>query len=124
MLEQVGRVAGVFKVFRGVGPEVSIRIVQFFVEVALNEGATITELASQLGLPQSSASRAIMALGAAHWIDGKPGLGLVQAEDTGRSKRLYLTPKGRAVIVGMVAALEGKRPQKLALFLRLNGGIV
>lgn len=74
--------------------------------VADTEGTTITELATELRVPTSSASRCVTALSASHWIKGKAGLGLVDAAKVGRTKRVYLTPKGRALIVRMVAALE------------------
>ncbi len=77
--------------------------------IARNPGKSQQFIQKELGLSQSSTSRAVQAL--SKWAKlGKPGYDLVeQVEDPAdtRKKIVFLTPKGKALIGKALALLEG-----------------
>lgn len=80
--------------------DLTLQAVHMFLLVALQPGITSKEISRKTGLSQSSCSRNMALLSATHRL-GKPGLDLVTAEEDireRRRKKLYLTPKGKALV--------------------------
>lgn len=84
---------------RRLDPDMPIQYAVSFLTVVQNEGLSVGELSERLGIAQSSASRNVAAL--SRWRSfGKPGHGLVQAEEDPRERRrklVTLTETGRAL---------------------------
>lgn len=86
-----------------------IQWVALLLEVAKQEGLSISEYATRTGLALSSTSRNVMALGEWHWVKPRPGLKLLD-KGTDRAdltkKTVHLTPKGRKLVEQLTAAME------------------
>lgn len=98
----------VLEEFRKLDPDLPIQYALSFLTLAANEGLSLGELATRLGIAQSSASRNVAALSAWHSF-GKPGLDLVEAREDPRERRrklVTLTPKGHALVETLRAILE------------------
>lgn len=80
----------------GVDPEFPIQWALVFVEIAMDEGASLKDIAERTGISMSVMSRTIGALSNYRRM-GKPyGLVLVKhAKDDRRRKELYLSAKGK-----------------------------
>jgi DNA-binding MarR family transcriptional regulator len=82
-----------------------------FLQVAQEEGLTVTALASRLATPTSTISRHLLDLGRTN-RHNRPGFGLVRratlAHHDQRENRVYLTERGAAVVRLMIAAF-GRR---------------
>jgi DNA-binding MarR family transcriptional regulator len=90
----------VLEEFRKLDPDLPIQYALSFLTLATNEGLSLGELATRLGIAQSSASRNVAALSAWHSF-GKPGLDLVEAREDPRERRrklVTLTSKGHALV--------------------------
>src|SRR4051794_1064381 len=86
-------------VFRDLRPEMPIQMAAIFLGIALRPGITQAELATLVGIGQSSVSRNITAMSTVT-RQGKPGLNLVvQRHDPidGRAYEHHLTKDGRAL---------------------------
>ena len=92
----------ILQTFRAIDSGMPVRVAVLFLTVAEEEGMTVTELAIRLRLPTASTSRAIAALSDRHWIKDKIGLGLVNTTRIGRTTRVDLTPKGRALVENLL----------------------
>lgn len=82
---------------------------QAFIEVATNEGLTLTELADRLGTNVSTASRQLLDLGERN-RKMEPGYGLVHRETDPmnlRVNRYTLTPKGRLLVKELADIMRG-----------------
>ena len=92
---------------RGVDPEFPLHYSICLVEIARDEGLSLTQLAERTHLTLSTVSRIAGALSQFRQ-NGHP-YGLIEmrvAANERRRKELYLTPKGRAVIKNMESVLE------------------
>ena len=85
-----------------------VQAIQVFLEVALNEGITITEVSQHLGIGKASASRNAAMLGERH-RSGRDGYGLMETRSgpDPRHKLLYLTKSGHE-LAATVAKLINK----------------
>ncbi len=95
-------------VIRTIDETIPIQQVALFLEIAINEGQTLSELQARIGLASSSTSRGVYAL-SAHTIRGKQGLGLIDnpIDPNERRRKLHvLTAKGRRLARLMTEPLE------------------
>ena len=85
---------------------IQIQVVATLLEVADNEGMSVTDIARKVGSALSSTSRNLAALSDRHWQktksgQPKPGLGLVELRIdpmNSRSKQVFLTSKGKQLL--------------------------
>lgn len=88
---------------REISPHMPISEAQMFIAVALNEGASLTELSEALDLKKSSASRYLLNL-SDRTRAGENGYGVVSRETDPQElrKNMYaLTAKGRSILNSM-----------------------
>ena len=91
--------------FRELSPTMPVGEVSMFLSVALNEGASLTELAEEADMKKSTSSRYLLDL-SDKTRDGGSGYGLVQREADPKELRrnMYsLSPKGRDVVRKLVS---------------------
>lgn len=96
---------GLLREIRAIDPEFPLHYALCLVEIARDEGLSLTDLSLKTGMPLSTVSRAVGALSARRQ-KGAP-YGLVQADmapGERRKKRLFLTPQGRLAIDRIAAA--------------------
>ncbi len=98
----LGSVLKILREFQKIDPEFPIQYALCLIEIARDEGLSVTTLATRTGLTLSTASRVIGAL-SKHRQSGTPyGLIKVNVSATERRrKELFLTARGRAVISGL-----------------------
>ena len=91
-----------------IDPEFPLQYAVCLGEIVLSEGLSLTHLAKKTGLALSTVSRIVGAL-SKNRQKGTP-FGLVAVKispQERRKKELYLTTRGRAIIRGIAAAIEG-----------------
>lgn len=96
------------KLQAGTSASVSVSSLITFLEVAREEGRTLAEIARQLDLPDSTASRQLLDLGLRN-RKREDGLNLVTAKtdlQDLRVRRYELTPKGRKLLRDALNAKE------------------
>ena len=96
------------KAFREVDSKMPSSYLAAFLAVALKPGYGPTEYAKELGTIQPIASRILLEIGAQP-RGGMQGLGLVDrraSAESLRNQEYYLTPKGRALLRKIAAALD------------------
>lgn len=89
----------VIRAFREVQAKLPAQAMHAFLEVAMHEGISVTELSDKLGIPMSSTSRNVTML--SEWNRrGGEGMHLIEARPGSdpRVKRLYLTPAGHKLV--------------------------
>ena len=91
-----------------IDPEFPLQYAVCLGEISLEEGLSVTELSNRTGLAISTVSRIVGALSKYRQM-GEPYelIDLQTSEKSRRTKEIYLTDKGRAVvgnIVGLMAA--------------------
>lgn len=94
--------------FRDLSVTIPIGMVQMFLTVALNEGASLTELAEISDMRKSTVSRYLLDL-SDKTRSGNPGYGLISRENDPQELRrnMYsLTAKGRIVLQKMLAGIR------------------
>ena len=94
--------------FRDLSVTMPIGMIQMFLTVALNEGASLTALAEIADMRKSTASRYLLDL-SDKTRAGNPGYGLISRENDPQELRrnMYsLTAKGRIVIQKMLAGIR------------------
>lgn len=94
--------------FRNLSPTMPVGEVQMFLLVALNEGASLTELAELADMKKSTSSRYLLDLSDKQRT-GAQGFGLVMREIDPQElrKNMYaLTPKGRNIISALTGSLK------------------
>lgn len=99
-METVEKMIRTANLMREIAADIPIQAVQSFFVVATKEGLSISDLAKQVGLGQSSASRNVAAL-SEYKKPGVRGLGLIESRQDpkeARKKRLVLTQKGKLLI--------------------------
>ncbi len=99
MRTNLTRVLRIIQEFRKHDPELQTQAAQMFLEIALNEGRAVTEIAERIDVAGATASRNIHLLGHKH-RSGRPGLGLVEQRvdpQDNRRSLVYLTKKGKLV---------------------------
>lgn len=92
----------------GIDPTVPIQVVQTFLVVAVNEGTTLTDIASTSGANLSTVSRHTIDLGERNRRMG-PGYGLIESRTDPmslRTKNYSLSQKGRLFVDGLISTLE------------------
>lgn len=97
------------KLARALGPTMTPQALQCLLEVALQPGITMEDLATALGLTNPSVSRNLSALGEVA-RDDKPGLDLVRtSQDPVERRRFvaFLTPKGQRFVADYLSIVEG-----------------
>jgi len=110
-MKQLDILSHLFRLLREVDKDgiMPIQTAHCLLIVARNPGKSQQFIQQELGLSQSSTSRAVQAL--SKWSRlGKPGYDLVeQVEDPmdTRKKIVFLTPKGKALIGRALGLLEG-----------------
>jgi DNA-binding MarR family transcriptional regulator len=85
---------------RKLDQEMQMQTAMVFLLVAHDEGCNVRDIERQSGLSSASASRNVAALSSFH-RKGRPGHNLIALKpslEDRRSKQLYLTTKGRAVL--------------------------
>lgn len=95
-------------VFRQIDPEMPIQYVVSFLEIARHEGLSVSDLASRMGMAQSSASRQLAALSKFR-ARLQPGHDLVAAHEDPmerRKKIIMLTPKGKVLLMQINDLME------------------
>lgn len=117
----------IFAEFQALNRSMTVEVANVFLLVCVKEGQRLADYARDTGLVQSTISRYLLDLteyrrdlSEAGQDDGgrKPGYGLVRSEvdpQELRTKRYYLTPKGRALrdrILGIIAGEVVKGPYK------------
>ena len=89
-------------------PQMTIQSLRTFLLVAMNEGASLKELADRIGLPQASTGRYLQDLSdSGRLMAGKrkASMGLVRSEvdpNEMRRKMFTLTPKGRKFLADLL----------------------
>lgn len=81
--------------------------------VAANEGCAMRQLIARIGIAPSTVSLDIARLGERLTVSGKFGLGLVRTEEDStdrRSKRVFLTSKGKRFIQSLLATVAETAP--------------
>jgi DNA-binding MarR family transcriptional regulator len=94
--------------FRKLDPEIPTQTVNTFLYAALHEGCTMRDLATALGVAQSTMSRNVSALSKVH-RSGRPGLDLVRRDPDPYERRrvvVTLTPRGKKFLTGLLSILE------------------
>jgi hypothetical protein len=87
--------------FRELSERLPLSIVTAFLGVALKEGRTLGEYATEAGFSLSVASRLFADLGSINrW--GEPGFGLSDTRPDGRATTTKLTPVGSALVGGLL----------------------
>lgn len=84
-----------------------IQWIAILLQVAENEGASISEISQKVGLALSSTSRNVSAMSDWHWLK-KPGLGLLvkQVDRMDLTKQqVSLSPKGKKLVEQLRAIL-------------------
>ncbi len=86
-----------------IDPEFPLQYAVCLAEITLHEGLSVTQLSNRTGLALSTVSRIVGALSKYRQM-GKPYelIDLVTSEKSRRTKELYLTDKGRAVVDNIV----------------------
>lgn len=98
----------VIEEFRKLDAEMPMQTAAVFLNVVLNPGVTMKDLADRCGISQASTSRNIAALSKWHRL-GKAGHDLVEAvEDPAERRRkiVNLTAKGKRVAASIEAAMN------------------
>lgn len=101
----------ILKELMKIDPDFPLLRARCFHEIALNEGITLNELAEKTGIAKSSISRIIAGLSSGRRYD-KSAYDLVktiQHPTDSRSKQIYLTARGKALIDGIKDAIERKK---------------
>ena len=104
-LRKLHRLLGIL---RTVSPTLPVQVAQSLILVALNEGKTLTELATLAGAKQSTMSRHLLDLGHRN-RNMEPGHGLVVRTDDPmdlRSVRFTLSEKGKLLLQDVVKLME------------------
>lgn len=100
---------GALDALRGDAVDIPAQQLQALLAIALQPGLTMSELATRVGMAQSSCSRNVAHL--SKWFKpGLPGLDLVETYEDPRERRrkvMYLTPKGRARVTKALEAITG-----------------
>ncbi|MCF8495733.1 MAG: helix-turn-helix domain-containing protein [Alphaproteobacteria bacterium] len=102
-----GKVLRLLAEFQKIDPAFPLQYAVCLAEISLEEGLSLTALADRTGLNLSTVSRIVGAL-SKHRQRGAP-YGLIRvvlSKEERRRKELYLTPKGRAVMAGLCAAVS------------------
>lgn len=102
-----------FEELRKVKPLGPASHLQVFLEVALEEGRTVSELAKSANVSMAAASRVLDEL-SAKGRNGKPGKNLIECYEGGvdaRTKCHSLTSEGRAVISSVCRIMLNKPPR-------------
>jgi len=94
---EIGRFSRAVEEFRKIDPEIQAQTILTFVLTMQSSGKlTVKDIATKLGIAQSSASRNVAALSKIH-RKGRPGHDLIRAMENPmdrREKFVELTPKG------------------------------
>lgn len=92
-----------------IDPEFPLQYTMCFIEIALNEGCSVTNLADKTNLALSTVSRIVGALSDYRQM-GKPFkfIEVKVSEIERRKKELYLTDYGREVLKEILTPLEKK----------------
>jgi len=96
-----------FAVLRGVDKEFPVQYAMCLVEIARDEGMSLTELSQRTNLALSTVSRIVGALSAFRQ-SGQP-YELVEVKVSTKERRrkeLYLTPKGASVVDDLLTVME------------------
>lgn len=112
--DEIAILMRILEEFRKLDPDLPIQYALSFLTLASNEGLSLGELATRLGIAQSSASRNVAALSEWHSF-GKPGLDLVEAKEDPRERRrklVTLTPKGHALVETLREILSPPAPAR------------
>jgi len=112
--DEIAILMRILEEFRKLDPDLPIQYALSFLTLASNEGLSLGELATRLGIAQSSASRNVAALSEWHSF-GKPGLDLVEAKEDPRERRrklVTLTPKGHALVATLREILSPPAPAR------------
>lgn len=94
-----------------IDPEFPLQYAVCLMEITLHEGLSLTSLSEKTGMPLSTISRIVGAL-SRHRQRGLP-YELIRVEISSterRRKALYLTPRGRLVISGIIGILQTRPP--------------
>jgi DNA-binding MarR family transcriptional regulator len=92
-----------------IDPEFPLQYAVCLAEISMNEGLSLTRLAETAGMPLSTVSRIVGAL-SKHRQKGAP-YGLVRvviSAEERRKKEIYLTSRGRAVVVSLAEILAAR----------------
>lgn len=105
----VVKIISVIEEFRKLEPEIQAQTILTFLLVMQDPGKlSVKDIATRLGLAQSSASRNVAALSKFH-RKGRPGHDLVKADENPmdrREKLIHITPKGRRVAESIVEQMS------------------
>lgn len=105
MIKDLTRLTSIIEEFRKMDAEMQMQTAMAFLLIAKNEGCTVKELGSWLGLSGAAASRNVAALSDVH-RKGRSGHNVIVAKvdlDDRRSRKLHLTPKGKAILNTLAA---------------------
>ena len=98
----------ILREFQSIDPEFPLQYAICLLEIAHNEGRSLTNLSEHTGMPLSTISRIVGAL-SQHRQRGEP-YELVEvkiSETERRRKELFLTAKGKAIIERLGLMMEG-----------------
>lgn len=93
--KKLARLVLVIDEFRKLYPEMSAHTIEMFIEVAAKQGRTVKELAEKIDVTSSTASRNVSLLRTP--APGKEGLNLLDLQEDGVAKRVYLSPQGKTL---------------------------
>jgi DNA-binding MarR family transcriptional regulator len=108
MLKELSRLSTALSTVRVLDDSMPVQTLAVLIEVAKTPTISVSELASKVGIAQSSASRNVAALSDWHWLK-KPGLGLVVTDldpMDQRKKFVRLTPKGQKLVDNIVTIMK------------------
>jgi len=93
---------------RRIDEQMPMQMAQALLVIAMRPGLTMQELSEEVGLSQASCSRNVAALAKWHRLH-KAGHDLVESMDDPRERRrkvMFLTPKGKRVVEGILHTLD------------------
>jgi DNA-binding MarR family transcriptional regulator len=100
MADELKRLLDALEVFRSIDDaDFTLQLLVVFLYVALHDGCRQQEVVKSTGKSEAAVSRMLDWLGHEH-RSGKPGLRLVirkEDPDNYKCRRVYLTPKGKAI---------------------------
>ena len=111
-LETLTRCRALLQVWQRIDGEFPLQYMLCLIEIAADEGLSLSDLATRTHMPLSTVSRIVGAL-SDHRKNGK-SYGLIRVDISAterRRKELSLTPKGRSTIIDISKILILKREQ-------------
>ncbi len=109
MQKRIGEFLLILQVLQRVNAEFPLQYIVCLSEIAVSEGLSLTSLSCRTGMPLSTVSRIVGALSQPRKKGMNYGLvRVVVSPSERRKKELYLTPRGRSILTGIVDILDAR----------------